>query len=85
MQTMYIFELGRLVGVQDVTNWPVEMIDRTLAGLVMCRRTGEVSDKGRGICCVCQKDLGERELPSGRLSHGLCDRAECKEAKHETS
>uniref|UniRef100_A0A6H1ZGU4 Uncharacterized protein n=1 Tax=viral metagenome TaxID=1070528 RepID=A0A6H1ZGU4_9ZZZZ len=77
---LYIFESGRLVGMQDVTGWPVDKIDEAISALEFFGRTGEVSDKGRAICWEpsCGIDLGEREIPAGELSHGICPEHEAE-------
>ena len=80
MNMLYVFRGEKLVGMQDVTSWPVEMITASRRALLMIGRTAEVSDKGRATCCVCFADLGERELPAGQITHGYCDSCLAAEA-----
>ena len=69
---MYVFERGRLVGIQAVGHWSVDEIDRAVAALSFFGRTGEVSAKGRSVCMYCRLDLGECEVEAGLISHGCC-------------
>ena len=80
MNMLYVFSGEKLVGMQDVSAWPVEMITASRRALLMIGRTAEVSDKGRATCCVCFADLGERELPAGHITHGYCESCLTKEA-----
>ena len=72
-QMMYVFEGEKLVGMQDVTTWPTDMITDSRRALVMIGRSGEVSEHGRCVCCVCFTDLGERPgIEAGKITHGYC-------------
>lgn len=69
---VYVFKYDRLVGIQDVTELGVDRIDAIIHALGAIGRYGEVSDKGRSICTLCHRDLGEIEIEAGRISHGYC-------------
>uniref|UniRef100_A0A6H2A6B4 Uncharacterized protein n=1 Tax=viral metagenome TaxID=1070528 RepID=A0A6H2A6B4_9ZZZZ len=70
---MYVFTAGRLTGLQNVSDWTVTELEATVRAIEFGGSTAEISDKGRLVCYVCRRDLGEIELPAGQLIHGYCD------------
>ena len=69
---MYVFESGRLVGMQRVGHWSTAEIDRAVEAVKFFGRTGEISDKGISICMFCKLHLGACEVEAGQISHGCC-------------
>ena len=69
---MYVFESGRLVGMQRVGHWSTAEIDRAVEAVKFFGRVGEVSDKGISICMFCKLHLGDCEVEAGQISHGIC-------------
>jgi len=68
----YIFKDNRLVAMQDVTGWAAgKVADLCYASFVQGRDV-RLSSRGRSICCVCCADMGECDIPEGKLSHGYC-------------
>ena len=78
---MYVFDRhNRLVGAQNVSNFTLDDVAGSIEALKLVDRTAIVSDKGRSVCCVCYFDLGECEVPAGKLSPGYC--TPCFNAAH---
>jgi len=72
-RTLYIFKDSRLVALHDVTETPIEALDKIIHMQEMLGRGVDLSPDGRAICCVCRLDLGARPgIKSGCLSHGYC-------------
>lgn len=78
---LYVTEGNKLVGMQDVSSWPVRSIYKAARALETIGREGFVSEKGVSICCICRGVLREVELPAGQVSHGLCHA--CRDAESE--
>ena len=70
---LYIFNSGKLQGIHSMDSATIEQIENNFAALTKLGFTGILSDKGRAICCGCSLDLGERDLPAGKISHGYCE------------
>jgi len=75
---LYIFDKNnKLIGGQNVSNNSIQEVTDMIEALKTIDRTGIVSDKGRSVCCSCNLDLGEKEIPASVISHGYC--TECFE------
>lgn len=70
---LYIFNSGKLQGIHSMDSATIEQIENNFIALQKLGLTGILSDKGRAICCVCKLDLGERDLPAGKISHSYCE------------
>lgn len=73
MKILYVTENKKLVGMQSVAGWTSDEIKSAQISLSYIGREGEISDTGRGVCCICFADLGPREgIPAGIITHGYC-------------
>jgi len=76
---MYVTEGNKLVGMQDVSDWPIRAVYTANHALQSAGRDGFVSDKGVSICAFCRVIIREVEIPAGQISHGICPACEASE------
>ena len=72
--TAYILINNRLVGMQDISGWPVDHVKRLLRACKLQGRTAIISDCGVSVCCECREFLHLCDIPEGMISHGYCEK-----------